>query len=52
MGYLKFPCNFVAFNAENELIETEKLLQKDGNGELEICRPTCVPSDEIQRLEK
>ena len=35
-GYLKF----VAFNAENELIETEKSLQKDGHGKLEVRGPT------------
>ena len=34
------PRNFVAFNAENELIETEKSLQKDRHGELEVRRPT------------
>ena len=39
-GLFGIPHDFVAFNTENELIETEKSLQKDGHGELEVRRPT------------
>ena len=41
---LKFPRNFVAFNAENDLFETEKSLQKTDMGS---SRSEDLPSDEI-----
>lgn len=37
--HCEIPRNFVAFNAENEVIKTEKSLQKPGHGELEGRRP-------------
>ena len=48
VGYLKF---FVAFNAENELIETEKSLQNDGHGEFEVLK-TYHASNKIPNFQR
>ena len=40
----------MAFDAENELIETEKSLQKDGHGELEV--PEDLPGDEMPNFQR
>ena len=46
----EIPRNFVAFNAENELTDKAKSLQKDGQGELQVRRPR--PSDEIPNFQR
>ena len=49
-GFFEIPRNFVVFNAENELIETEKSLQKDGHRELD--RSGGLSSDEIPNFQR
>ena len=39
-GYLVILFNLVEFNADNELNEIEKLIQKDGHEELKVQRAT------------